>query len=203
MSISNSNRPQVATVIFNKITNQFFVTFNNYDATKIGLARPKGNFKWIQKRVEEIRFGTKSLDKTPSILHVLDDGLLWAFSASKLEDWQEKRLKRRYELNEVASVEKRLAHRMESNGFKNIRVLKTKGPEKTKWDAFSWGAWTPENKSQKQIYKLFDRLESAMNKEIPSVLRNKAYMQCTTRNTIKNKCDLWRFFKDEGLFSDE
>jgi len=143
----NSDKPQLASVI-NKITGQFFVTFNNYDAKRKGLSRPKGNFKWIQKRVSEIKAGTKSLDKTPSILHDFDDGLMWAFAASKLEDWQERRLKRRINLSDTMVVEKRIAHIMESKGLKNIRVLKTKGPDKTKWDSFKWGSWTPENKSK-------------------------------------------------------
>jgi hypothetical protein len=201
--LKNSDKPQIATVIFNKVTKQFFVTFNNYDAKEKGLSRPKNNFKWIKKRVAEIKAGTKSLERTPSILHVLDSGLMWAIAASNIDDWQEKRLKRRCELKDTAIIEKRIAYRMESKGFTNMRVLKTKGPDKTKWDSYQWGAWTPENKSLKQLYKLFDNLSLAMGKDIPVAMRNKAYYECTTRNTIKNKCDLWQFFKNEGLFSDE
>jgi len=201
--LSNSEKPQLATVIFNKVTNQFFVTFNNFDAKKKGLARPKGNYKWVKKRVAEIKAGTVPLEKSPSVLHNFDDGLLWAFEASNVDDWQERPLKHRIDLKDVAAVEKRLAYRMESLGFKNIRSYKTKGPEKTKWDSFGWGAWTPENKSMKQIFAMLDKIGKAMNKEISQSIKNKTYYECATKNTIKNKCDLWEFFQKEGLFKSD
>lgn len=197
---SNSNRPQIATVIFNKVTNQFFVTFNNFDAKKKGLARPKGNYKWVKKRIAEIKAGTVPLEKSPSVLHSFDDGLLWAFEASNINDWQERRFKKLIDLKDVASVEQRIAYRMESLGYSNIRSYKTKGPGKTKWDSFGWGAWTPENKSMKQIFAMLDKIGRAMNKEIPQVIKNKTYYECATKNTIKNKYDLRDFFEREGLF---
>jgi len=201
--IRNSDKPQIATVIFNKITNQFFVTFNNFDAKSKGLIRPKGNYKWTKKRAAEIHAGTVPLSQSPSVLHNFDAGLLWAFEASNLDDWQERRMKRRLELKDVSAIEKRLAYRMESRGFSNIRAYKTKGPEKTKWDSYSWGAWTPENKTQKQIFTMLDKIGKAMNKEIPMAIKNRSYYEMIQKNTIKNKCDLWNFFKQEGLFSDD
>lgn len=198
----NNDRLQIATVIFNKVTMQFFVTFNNFDAKRKGLARPKGNFKWVEKRVAEIKAGTVPLEKSPSVLHSFDAGLLWAFGNSNIDDWQERRCKQQIELTDVETVEKRLAYRMEALGFTNIRVYKTKGPDKTKWDSFGWGAWTPENKSMKQIFTMLDKIGKAMNKEISQTIKNKTYYECATKNTIKNKCDLWEFFQREGLFGE-
>ena len=199
---NSSTRPQVATVIFNKITNQFFVTFNNADAKKKGLSRPKGNYKWVKKRIAEIEAGTKSLERTPGLLHSFDMGLLWAFENSDINDWQERPLKRQFQLTEVSNVEKRLAHRMERLGFNNIRSLKTKGPDKSAWDNYNWGTWNP-NKTLKQFKTMMDKIGKAMNKEFSDVIINKAWLVCVkVRPTINNKYDLWEFFKKEGLFGD-
>lgn len=194
------SKNQVATVLKNDTTKQFFITFNNEDARTKGASRILGNHKWLEKRIAEIKGGVQSIEDNPGILHALDNGINWAIRNSNVKDWHVSTREESCTLEEVMTVEHDWASKLEKLGYVNVRIKKAKGPEARIWAAYKWGSWNP-NMTFKNFRRRMDNVMTAMNKQIPDKIINKAWLACVSpKSTISNKYDLWCFFEREGLF---
>ena len=194
---------QLVTVVTNEKTKQFFVTFNNEDTDTTGFSRLKYNFNWVCKRIKEIEAGTKSLSKTPSILHSFDSGMFWAMKNSNLEDWSAVTDDKVIALEDVKTVEAAIAKSFEDKGYTNVRSHMAKGPEAKFMGSYAWGSWNP-NKTLKQYKTMMAKIGKAMNTDISPKVVILAWSESTRNNgTINNKYDLYQFLKDHNVFSND